>query len=153
VPKVESWYPEVSAVNLEAHEASWLAALIDGEGTIGLYKEARPERNYGWRFRAQIAISNTNLSIIQKVASLLPGRIELKTRRIEGHKPAYVFVLATPYIEEALSAIKPFLIIKRKQSGILLSFCEAKRTNSLEVNHELYDRMSQEMATLNRRGC
>lgn len=157
VPKVESWFPEVSAVNLEAHEASWLAALIDGEGTLGIYKQSRPENRSGWKYRGVVQICNTHLGLLQHVSGLLPGWLTVKDRRPgePQYKILYSFMVSAKHIVDLLDAVSPFLIVKKKQAGILKQFCTlmADTTNrGCAANHEVYDRMWQEMKILNKRG-
>lgn len=158
VPKIESWYPEISAVNLEVYEASWLAALIDGEGSISIHRQARKQNASGYKYRPVVEISNTNMPILQKVASLIPGWISNQNRGRTlnlGHKPLYKFMASTKCMVELLDEVRPFLIIKHEQALIVKGMCELLRrepNRQAAANHEIFERMWLEMKALNTRG-
>ncbi len=105
-------------------KASWLAGVIDGEGSIGLYDFGKEGR------RVEIQMSNTNEEFV-KVFKRTIGCGSNVTRFTfsglhKGRKPIYHFSLkgsARCYL--VLKQILPYLIIKKGKADKILKEIEA----------------------------
>jgi hypothetical protein len=152
------WYDLPTGVDLDPVEASWLAALIDGEGTIGIGREVRPANVSGYKYRSIIGIYNSHLPLVQKVASLIPGALNALTEaraRAGNWKTVYRFTVPAQHQLELIDAVSPYLIVKYRQAQIVRRMCQMSRevTNrGAAANHEIYERMYMEMKALNKRG-
>jgi hypothetical protein len=93
-------------------EAAWLAGVIDGEGSIGLYDYGKEGR------RVLIQMANTNKEFVKKMSDIIGCGSSVYRFRFhgshKGRKPMYHYALkgsARCYV--VLKQIVPFLIIKK----------------------------------------
>ena len=155
---VELWSKTPTSISLEKHEASWLAALIDGEGTIGVYKGVRAENRSGFKYRPIIMIYNSHLPLMQHIASLLPGWLSLHNKgraASQKHKLLYKFMVSSKHHVDLVDAILPFLIVKAEQARIVRQMCCLMHSGSNResaTNHEVYENMYLQTRALNQRG-
>jgi hypothetical protein len=94
---------------LENNELNWLAAALDGEGTICVNKK---------NGRIQIAIYNKNFDFARKAARLMGGKVfvlhyknKLSDGIIYSAKATRKMVLL-----KMLKQVEPFLVVKRKKA-------------------------------------
>jgi len=135
-------------------QASWLAALWDGEGSIGILKTRTTDRPTR-RFAANVGVYNTHLGLMERVSHLLGGHVFQKESRANGnHRAVYRLHVKARLILPFLKAIRPYLIIKAKQADLVIAFREALEASPLRTSpsHELFERQHQECVALNRRG-
>ncbi len=93
-------------------DSAWLAGVIDGEGSIGLYDYGKEGR------RVLIQIGNTNEQFVQKVKELIGCGSSINRQHFggghKGRKAMYHYTLkgsARCYV--ILKQIYPYLIIKK----------------------------------------
>jgi hypothetical protein len=102
------------------HDALYLAAIIDGEGSIGLWERTGRERCYN----PHIAIYNTNHELIKWVESIIcpiPYRIYTDRRGVHMHKISYnMAIRGIPQTYALLRAIMSFLKTKKQTSKSLI---------------------------------
>jgi hypothetical protein len=129
---------------LTPEEAAWLAAAIDGEGTIWIRTDPSGRR-YGF-----VSVYNTNRAFADRAVELLGGHLQLRDHALtpSGTKGKDVFVAMLgrrDRIEEVLRAIRPFLIIKRPQTDELLEwFRRNPPSNPAEVSRTTWAGLSPE---------
>lgn len=149
---------------------SWLAALIDGEGSIMItnnspgaaFLRKNPKAVNHRRVRLVISVSNTHLgllsAIIQKTGL---GTIYTHTRQPkENHKKtSYTWRLNTTEIREILPSLAPWLIVKREQADLMMEALgikeEATPAKGKIPTKETSDRLralSEAMSILNKKG-
>ncbi|MFN0253028.1 MAG: hypothetical protein ACKV2T_39510 [Kofleriaceae bacterium] len=115
--------PEVRRVTKV--EAAWLAAVVDGEGSIGMYDYGREGR------RVQIQLGNTSEAFVARFRELIGcGSTVFRVSHGKGHKgrqPMYHFTLkGSARCYAVLKQIVPFLIIKRERATAILRELEEK---------------------------
>lgn len=100
-------------------DASWLAATIDGEGSIGLYKRGGSGRT------VIIQMANTDKAFVQHMRDVIGCGSTI--RRVvfqashKGRKPMYKFSLeGSGRVKQVLEQILPFLIIKKVKAKSIL---------------------------------
>lgn len=104
--------------------AAWLAALIDGEGSIMFIrhrsKQARIKGTCGYRPR--IGIYNTHLGLINTLIDKFGGNVYIRYKDGLGkrRKPVYEWRAKTVEVEMLLNWCLPFLIIKNKKAEAVL---------------------------------
>lgn len=110
---------------LSIAEAAWLAGVIDGEGSIGLYNYGKEGR------RVLIQMSNTNKAFVEKVRHVIGCGSNVVRHKFsgahKGRKPIYHYTLkgsARCYI--ILKQILPFLIIKKEVAKKIIKEIEEK---------------------------
>ncbi len=106
-------------------EASWLAGVIDGEGSIGLYNYGREGR------RVCIQLANTNKEFVCKVRRIVGCGSQINRtgwhKSHKGRKALYLYSLkGSNRCYRALKQIVPYLIIKRKKAIDILKELEEK---------------------------
>jgi len=98
----------------------WLAALIDGEGSISLSATKKKDCSRGFRWRTWVQIRNNNLTLIKIICCLTktgtPNRQKGKGKR----KESFCWRGEAQFIREILPKILPYLIIKRRQAQLII---------------------------------
>jgi hypothetical protein len=119
---------------------AWLAALIDGEGSVMLNKRTVSERMQKIRrharrnvhYRATVSICNTNYDLMTALVSNT-GIDRVYQHRINGPKDrpraraSWTWRLAHDDSREWLPLIRPFLVLKGPQVDLLLEALNIKR--------------------------
>jgi hypothetical protein len=140
---------------LNAVKAAWLAALIDGEGTVGIVRQSRPENVSGFRYYPYIEVNNSNLRLLAVVQSVMGGALKSKNRKAPAnHKPVFSVIVRGVVCSEILAPLIPVLIVKDRQAQIVTKFCSLVAA-SPEQNFgqsEQFERLWLECRELNRRG-
>ncbi len=97
---------------MEAWEASYIAGIIDGEGTITLTRMHEKEHR-----RPTITIASTDKELLVYVQSLIGGVIiNKKNYRPEVHKSSYTLSIKNKFeVLSTLKQIHPFIRIDRKR--------------------------------------
>ena len=115
--------PEVRT--LSRVEAAWMAAVIDGEGSIGIYDYGREGR------RIQVQLGNTSEAFVARFRELIGcGSTVFRVAFSKSHKgrqPMYHFTLkGSARCYKLRTQVEPFLIIKRELAQKILRECEQK---------------------------
>lgn len=105
-------------------QLAYIAGLIDGEGTIGIYKKnykstskAKPS------FRERISISNSNLDVLMWIKEFFPkGSITKNTRYSDNHSPMFRLEYHVLKVIPILRATLPYLRIKKEQAKQVLKY-------------------------------
>ena len=142
---------------------SYMAALIDGEGCISLYRRLSDGEKYTRvhkvkantnpynQFSMRVQITNTDLRLMKWLIANFGGVYYQKTQGTGKHKPAYEWrPKGRANVEKLLLGILPYMIIKPEQAKIALEYIRMTITNERdpEKRNELYERMRD----LNRKG-
>lgn len=143
-------------VRLNNAEAAWLAALVDGEGTIGIWRERRPKNRSGWRYRAVIQIVNSNKELMERARNVVDGYVHWKNLRRDNpkHKPTYGVTVNRRAVPGVLNQIRDYLVAKRKQSDVVLEFCRVLDAAPMRTSrdHDVFQALYLECRALNKRG-
>ena len=110
-------------------DKGYIAGMLDGEGTITITKHRQYNRKtLKFQYRPFIWIVNTNkesLESIQQKCGI--GSIVIKEKNTK-YKTCYVYRISSRNgCMEFLHTIKDRLIIKKKQSELLLQFLEKRK--------------------------
>jgi len=109
-----TWYSH--PISLKPQEASYLAGIVDGEGSI-----CQRARGGHW-YSLRMSITNTDLCLIQWVQERIPGQVYPGGRSPLSKRPCYrwdIMDLATIY---ALAQIlRPYLIVKKCQATVAMT--------------------------------
>lgn len=143
------------AVVLTDVQAAWLAGIIDGEGCLGIWREQRQGNKSGFRYRAVIQVTNTNLLLLHTIGKVIPGTINSRGARPNPrHKPCYQFYVTARCVGPVLKAVAPFLVIKKTQAEALMRFREIVENAPVRgsQDHEMLHVLYQQCRALNQRG-
>lgn len=112
-------------------ELSWLAGILDGEGSIGISRLMSHRKNP--TMTPRISLGNTNPKIIAEVRRIfkkIPVTCFIEKRQQTlGKNWKAAEVLQISHIQGAqdiLKAVTPYLIGKKLQAEILLSFVDSR---------------------------
>ena len=137
-------------------KALWtaLAVLFDGEGCIGLSHEGTK----GEKFNAALTVASTSIEWMEAWKERIErGNLYYYDGRSSNQKPTCFWkITRRADIVYILKKIQPFLIVKRKQAELLISFFQDKiGTNKTWLGEEerlrrrnIYDRVRE----LNKKG-
>jgi hypothetical protein len=126
---------------------AWLAGIIDGEGTIGMY-EAHSRSRWSARiwdtnYLTQVDISNDNVLIIEESLEVISEIVGRKVRLVYDRRDDRKFIhyrvttTARNDIIKILTAITPYLIGKKAQAKLLLNMLKNHRYKSKYTKAEL----------------
>lgn len=148
-----NWY-KLPQIGLTERQIGYLAAAIDGEGSISLilvnknYKRARNPY-----LRPVIEITNTQKSFIKKIEEMLSvteklGFINVKPKYFYGprKKPLYRFIAQRGRRCRAiLELVLPELTARREQAELLMEFCGRRAKNYKHKKNVPYDKREWEI--------
>jgi hypothetical protein len=122
-PKWIDARPEIR--RLTKVEAAWIAAVIDGEGSIGLYDYGKEGR------RVQIQLGNTSEAFVQRFRDLIGcGSTVFRVTHGGSHKgrqPMYHYTLkGSARCYRVLKQVLPFLIIKHEKAQRIIGELESR---------------------------
>ena len=113
-----------------AYEPAYWAGLFDGEGTVGAYKQ----KGY---YLLHVSVTNTNMDILEKLVCEFGGHIQ--STGVNGldkfgyfHKPCKRWRVTGQYTIPFLTAIHPFVLIKKDQVSLGLAFQQTKNRETKE---------------------
>lgn len=111
-------------------EAAWLAGVVDGEGSIGLYDYGREGRC------VQIQMGNTNKPFVEEMKRIIGGvgssvcRTTFSTKGKaphKGRKPMFHYTLkGSLRCYAVLKQVIPYLIIKKEKALSIVQELESK---------------------------
>jgi len=109
-------------------EKAYLAGIIDGEGSIGISRDYRPNRRHSPFHRARMRITSTNLDLIEYLKTKVgdQGKYHICTRpsRDINRKTTYEIEMGDRLTAKLLHEVLPYLIVKRKHAENVLAFKE-----------------------------
>lgn len=145
---------------------AWLAALIDGEGSVMLskrvYAASAKNRFKNHHYRAVVVVYNTDLRLLEAIVEKTGiDRIynHKLPEKMNHKKEAYSWRMGANDIRIWGPLLLPWLIIKRAQMELLLEALAIAETNTprkgekwTPVGTERRDEIVQSISQLNRKG-
>lgn len=95
------------------YDLGWLSGIIDGEGSLSLLKEKRPNQKAGCQYKPRLSIGNKDLGILKKAQDLMGGAI-IGPRKSD----VYELQISANNMRKILPIIK--LIAKDKQRNLMI---------------------------------
>lgn len=138
-------------------ELAYIAAFMDGEGTIGVKKFVRPENTFGYCYTPYLSASNTDPLIPTWLFSIFGGRLRERPSKEPNTRLLYCWEVSAKAAVAAVIMIRPFLRMKCAQADILISeFRERKYVGGRKAYAPEYweylEEVYQRLRKLNRRG-
>lgn len=112
---MRKWLKKCSVKEMLPTDAAWLAGLIDGEGTIGVYKNSN---GHGGRFvQYTLQVVNTHVGALRRCRKISGvGSVNPKWRA-KQHKPCWAWKVSSQRdIIAVLEQVLPHLTIKLPQA-------------------------------------
>lgn len=114
-------------------ELAYAAGIVDGEGSIGIYKHSAAKNRDGSfrRFpplRVFVSVSQCDIRLPVWMKERFGGHVSSLGIPKTGRRPAYQWGLhGSEAIREFLTSIQPHLLIKREQATVALEFIQLGR--------------------------
>lgn len=133
-PKKAPITQETAPQAMEARklDLAWLAGFIDGEGSIGIYREFDKRKGENYHvYRGALSIVNTNRDSLERCQEIIgAGRIvphrSHKAQR-PTHKLAYHWALRKQeLLWDILLELTPYLVIKKMQALLVADYCDSR---------------------------
>jgi hypothetical protein len=112
---------------LTGEEKAYIAGFLDGEGTVILALASKTPRCRE-RFTPIVKFSNTSKEALLWIQKRVGGKIEVcKWKRKKAWKKQYqLSMAATMQVYNVLSALLPYLIVKKQSAAFVLEYCKAR---------------------------
>lgn len=133
------------AESLSDEKLSYVAAFVDADGSVSININNNTGDNP--TVGARLSIYNCNESVIATINSWMndTGRLTVRENSTSGWRNRYDLTWdAEPVIQEILSAIKPFMIVKKEQATNVLEMIDYKmKTGSYTYTDEQRERIME----------
>ena len=134
---------------------SYLAGFFDGEGSVSLIRVGKSKS-----FQVVVAITNTDLTILERIKEVFGGDI-FKGKRIKSnHKERHVWRVSSKAAYTFLLEIYPYSLMKQERIKLALKFQQRiinrnglkDRVHLTEEEHLLRLDYNKKMTLLNKKG-
>jgi hypothetical protein len=144
-------------------DLAYIAGFFDGEGYVTI-RRANRSRNQGKgiSYRTVVGFTNTDMSVLTWIQSIVGGRIYKKSRYSHKHSVAFeLCLLRVSDVIMCLTGILPYLRIKQAQAELgldLIALGKMKKSGTwptfaaLPQEVAIREDIKQRMTTLNMRG-
>lgn len=130
---------------------SYLAAIIDGEGTIAINKHNRKDRQDGLvqTYAVDLTVVNTDQRLIDFLIKYFGGQYYRRPSRDPRHKPSMAWrPTGAANRKQLILGVLPYMIIKVEQAKLALEYIELHYTKDNSAREQLWLRSRE----LNRKG-
>jgi hypothetical protein len=134
------------SMDLPVEVAAYIAGLVDGEGSIILYKR-------GTGVQMRLTIANTYQPVLSWMVDVTGvGAVITRSSTNINHKAGAWWQANSEAAETVLRQIRPYLIIKAEQADLAISTQERLRDPALKSDRTWQEEYRVRMGYLNRRG-
>ena len=122
----------------EAVLLSYLAGIMDGEGTIRIGASNPPEKHPDWntKYYASISIGMTDKRIIEMFVKKFGTK--LRQECVPNRKIVYRWgTSGNEAVPKILRELLPYLIVKKQQAELVIKFCETRKVTGFRRNQKL----------------
>lgn len=130
-------------------EKAYIAGIVDGEGTIGLWRHHKNEMH-----TPNVTVANNDLKLLQWIQSKVGGCISRKKKRQAHHKDSYAWSIRQDRAINFLNEIKSYLIVKRQQAELITGQYKAVTHRAGKYTPEMLrkkEALAAEISKLNQR--
>lgn len=141
----------IDTIKVSFTDLAWAAGIVDGEGSIGIYRA--PQRRYPglFSYRVSLHVANTDPRMLLRMEDIFGGRIYPMRKSSGQQRPLGQWVALNADALTALRAMRPYLVCKADQADVALQYRTGRR--GLRVTREQYavrDGLIREIADLKR---
>ena len=95
-------------------EKAYITGIVDGEGSIGLWRHHKNETH-----TPNVTVANNDLKLLHWIQSRVGGTIVSKKKRQAHHHDSYAWSIRQDRAIRFLNDIKCYLITKRRQAELI----------------------------------
>jgi len=142
-------------------EAAYIAGFIDGEGSIGLFRQKGSSEGQLY-YNIKIQITQTHLTPLKWILNKLQKGKIYKNYRTGNQADSYSLCLYMADCEEILPKILPYLVLKKRHAKLALKFIadwrekkpkkKSKTKEYIVPDYSLWERYKELFHKLNKRG-
>lgn len=138
--------------SLDPAKLGWVAGILDGEGYIGLV--ASKNRSGSMSVIARVEVASVTRVMQDTLKSILGfGLVYERTRRRANERIQFSWAIwSASAVGPLLSAVLPYLVVKREVAAVVHTFCESRVGNDLGAYTEAELRCVARVKKLNARG-
>jgi hypothetical protein len=134
------------------HEYAYLAAMIDGEGTITIHCHPQHNRNT-LALRPRVIVVNTNEFMLMTLRNRHGGTVKVHRPSVGNARECFLWRLcALPDILTVLRGIEPYLLVKREHVRAMLEFGDLRMNRRGKPYQEDEFKIVRRLRDMNRRG-
>jgi len=122
----------------EAIFLSYLAGIVDGEGTIriGATNPSAKHPNRNIIYYASIGLGMTDKAVIELFVKKFGAK--LRKECVPNRKMIYRWgTCGNEAVPKIIKKLLPYLIVKKKQAKLVIKFCENRKTTGFRRNKKL----------------
>jgi hypothetical protein len=97
-------------------DLAYFAGIIDGEGCFCLHNPGNH------RFSCQLHIGNTSPQLMEWIQAKFGGKVNAEKRNNLRHKPVFRWYANADDLDELITAVYPYLVVKRAQADLILAY-------------------------------
>jgi hypothetical protein len=130
---------------------AYLAGMMDGDGSIALYKRKDYRTQTGFSFTPKMRISAVSKLHLEKLQEIFGGSIDNGYKNHLSKNLVYNLGWSSNQIRDLLPKIEPYLILKKKEANLLLEglkITEEHRMKRYQVNTPKLMEIVEEMKNL-----
>lgn len=105
-------YKPIMLADIPEMERGYIAGIFDSEGCIGFYSYKRDNS----RYRVNVTITNTSLTMIDFIQERIPGSITVKRAAAGRWRETYLWRLGETRALQFVREITPYLVAKKPQA-------------------------------------
>lgn len=141
-------------IDLTLEQSAYIAGMIDGEGSVGVWRETRRGNKSGYRYKGVVEVYNTDTRVLHFLKDVCGGYIAKKRKASKKNKASWKWACTQTKISELLKQVRPYMILKGEQADIVLKFREImdNAPRRASASHEHFEELYQMTKKLNRRG-
>jgi hypothetical protein len=116
-------------IALSPLDAAYLAGVIDGEGSIGIYPARLLPRTVHRTYNLQLQITHTHLPLLQWIqarcyGSITKGRSPVVLTPKCAKRPTWHWTTHTRHAANVIRQIQPYLIVKAAEAAVALRYAD-----------------------------
>lgn len=115
--------------------ASYIAGIIDGEGSIGLQKNKKSECVNGINYVPRLRIGMIDKEFIEWLKNSFGGWIYHRKQN-GNNKDSYTWQVEGKVMKEIIKKVYPYLRIKKKHAEIIMKFWKTKEYVVIPKSHK-----------------
>lgn len=126
--------------DLSDDEKAYIAGIVDGEGSIGLWKHRQKLKDHDKvSIRPNVRIGMTDEEVIDYIAETVgTGSRTHKHKELENFDKQHIFALQSQNeVRDFLEQVKPYLRAKSDQAELLIEYCENRNPHEPYTEEEL----------------
>jgi len=118
---------------------AYTAGLVDGEGCITITRRKKRNLVYpnnNWYYEPQVIVANTDKRMMDFLVDLYGGWVAIPKKTRDYYKQDYHWKITGDNMRRLLRDVLSYLVLKKKQAEIVLSFPNYNKTGKPRTTKE-----------------